>query len=92
MTVYFYEFLIRNEFFNAMDQSYWIFFVIFMYWIISVFIFLIFKETRLNFPTIVLSLTYLTIRIAHDQNLAYSELLRAISFMILTLVIFFGIL
>jgi len=92
MTVYFYEFLIRNEFLNARDQSYWIFFVTFMYGIISVFIFLIFKETRLNFPTIVLSLTYLTIRIAHDQNLAYSELLRAISFMILTLVIFFGIL
>ena len=68
------------------------FFVTFMYGIVSVFWLIIFNDTKLNFLTISISLVYLTIRIAMVSDLTHADLFRAISFITLTLIIFFGIL
>ena len=68
------------------------FFVTFMYGIVSVFWLMIFNDNKLNFLTIFLSLGYLTIRIAFVSHLVNADLFRAIAFVTLTLIIFFGIL
>ena len=68
------------------------FFVTFMYGIVSVFWLIIFNDTKLNFLTIFMSMGYLTIRISIISHLANADLFNAIAFVILTLIIFFGIL